>query len=222
MVKNRPPKRKNIVDPTNIAAKILRRENIALSLSALLEKVNASQDMISPISLSSLHNELNLDGRFIFLKGLGWMLKTQVADLEKELDGIDLLEDNYQPQKTDYAWLNIELEGDLDEEEEEDEEELLVPYDSDLDLDNVDDLDADLDDDVEHDDDDKINDIDDELDIDEEDDDDIEESLLEYTEEDLIEDEDDDFDPEFLIDDEAELDDDEEEEDEPFGGWTLC
>jgi len=139
MAKVRPPRKKETLDLAATAVKILKKSDSPLSLKELLEKINSLPEVKKTISLSNLHNELNFDGRFVFLKNQGWLLKTQVPDLERDFEDFDLLEEEYQPSKDDYEW---------DEEDEDDEEDLLVPFDEDLGLD-IDDLDDELDDDLE-------------------------------------------------------------------------
>ncbi|MFP4456529.1 MAG: hypothetical protein ACLFPS_02620 [Clostridia bacterium] len=161
MAKVRPPRKKESLDLAATAAKTLKKSDAPLSLKNLLEKINSLPEVKKTISISNLHNELNFDGRFVFLKGQGWLLKTQVPDLERdEFEDFDLLEEEYQPSKEDYEW------DDEDEDEDEDDEELLVPFDEDLEID-IDDLDDDLneglDEDLDDELDDELDDVIDEL-----------------------------------------------------------
>lgn len=151
MAKVRPPRKKEPLDLAATAVKILKKTKAPLSLKKLLEKINSLPEIKKTISLSNLHNELNFDGRFVFLKNQGWLLKTQVPDLERdELEDFDLVED-------DYEW-----DVEKDDDEDDDEDDLLVPFDEDLEID-IDEIDDDLDDTL---DDviDDLEDIDDEID----------------------------------------------------------
>jgi len=138
MAKVRPPRKKETLDLAATAVKILKKSDSPLSLKELLGRINSLAEVKKKVSLSNLHNELNFDGRFVFLKNQGWLLKTQVPDLERDFEDFNLLEEEYQPSKKDYEW----------DEDDEDDEDLLVPFDEDLDID-IDSLDDELNDDLE-------------------------------------------------------------------------
>ncbi|QOR34115.1 DNA-directed RNA polymerase subunit delta [Clostridium sp. 'deep sea'] len=123
-MKQRPPRKKKRIDLPGAAYQALKKSDKALSLKELYYLIEKSLVDKYHISISALHTELNLDGRFIFLSDKTWALKSQVPHLKrKNYDEIDLLEVEYEPVKEDYKWTKDE------EDSADDESELLVPYD---------------------------------------------------------------------------------------------
>lgn len=171
MGKIRPPRKKETLDLASTTVKILKKADSPLTLNFLFEKINSLPEVKRNISLSALHNELNFDGRFVFIKGQGWLLKTQVPDLKREYDDFDILEKSYQPNKIMSLWTTND-----DDSEDKDDDELLVPFDDDLDID-IEEIDEVLEEDY-----DSIDDIEDFKDLDEL------EDLDEFEEEDDYED----------------------------------
>src|SRR5690554_539309 len=85
MSKVRPPRKKQTLDIPGTAVKILKKADKPLMLKDLHEIFNNLDEVKNAVTLSVLHNELNFDGRFIFLKNQGWVLKTQAPEDESDI-----------------------------------------------------------------------------------------------------------------------------------------
>lgn len=146
MSKRRPPRKKEVLDLASTTVKILKKTDSPLTLNFLFEKINSLPEVKTAVSLSALHNELNFDGRFVFIKGQGWLLKTQVPDLKRDYDDFDILEKNYLPTQNISLWTTNDDDDNI---EDKDDDELLVPFDDELDIDieEIDEIDEDLEED---------------------------------------------------------------------------
>lgn len=127
--KVRPPRRKERFDIPDSAYQALKKVGHPLPLKELINIIENLTDISPNLSLSALHTELNLDGRFIFLSDRKWALKSQVPHLRRRpIADLNLLEEEYEPLKDDYKWKKDTVDSDDDT---DDESELLVPYDED-------------------------------------------------------------------------------------------
>ncbi len=125
-------RRKKRWDIPNTAHGIIKQNGQPMGLKELKNQIDQFTDHQVNISLSTLHTELNLDGRFVFTPQNLWALKSQVQyRLSRTDDEYDLMEDNYLPLRKDYK---LALADD-DDDSMDDESELLVPFEEDSTID---------------------------------------------------------------------------------------